>query len=479
MNTGKRTKIVATIAYQNCEVPFLRSLYNAGMNVVRLNTAHLEPEQTTHIVKNVRAVSESIPLLIDTKGPEIRTTMLDQKIKIKEGALVSFKGDPTQKTTEDCIYTTYKDFVKDLSVGNTILIDDGALGFEVVDKKSDELICKALNTAELGSRKSINLPGIITNLPSLNEKDKMYLQYAIDNEIDFIAHSFVRHKQDIIDVKALLGDHAEKIRIIAKIENQEGVNNIDEILDHCYGVMIARGDLGIEIPEEKLPGVQRLIIKKCKEKRKPVIIATQMMHSMIENPRPTRAEVTDVANAVYQGTDAIMLSGETAYGKYPLETVAMMTKIAIEIENERPSMRDCETVILSTEASAYLTKQAVTAAVQLRASALVADTHTGSSIRNIAGFRGCKPVFALCYRKDVAKALALSYGVFPLYYPSKQTVGRNYIHTQFLFDAATALIKQGYLTEDDLIVIIGGNFDTNQGASFMEVTKVRQLIIEK
>mgnify|MGYP001806472728 CR=1 FL=1 len=476
MNTGKLTKIVATIAYQHCEVPFLKALFEAGMNVVRLNTAHLEPEQTSTIIKSVRAVSENIPFLIDTKGPEIRTTILDEKIQITEGMIISFKGDPTQKTTNKCIYTTYVNFVNDLSVGNTILIDDGALGFEVIEKKADELICKALNSSVLGARKSINLPGVRTNLPSLNEKDKMYIQYAIDNEIDFIAHSFVRHKQDILDVKALLGEYADKIRIIAKIENQEGVNNIDEILDHTYGVMIARGDLGIEIPEEKLPGVQRLILKKCKDRRKPVIIATQMMHSMIENPRPTRAEVTDVANAVYQGTDAIMLSGETAYGKYPVETVEMMTKIAREIESERPSMRDCETVILSTEASAFLTKQAVTAAVQLNAMALVADTHTGSSIRNIAGFRGRKPVFALCYRKDVARALSLSYGVFPIYYPSKQAVGRNYIHTQFLYDAATALIQQGYLTEDDLIVVIGGNFNTNQGASFMEITKVRQLL---
>jgi len=478
MNTGKLTKIVATISHKKADIPFLKELMNAGMNVVRINTAHQVPDESMIIVNNVRAITDRVPLMIDTKGPEIRTTQTSQTIDIVDGMMIPFTGKINEISSPACIHTSYPNFAKDLSVGDRILIDDGAIEFEVMQKDpaSESLMCKALNNGSFAGKKSINLPGVRTNLPSINEKDKVYIDWAIKNDIEFIAHSFVRNKQDILDLKALLGDHASKIRIIAKIENQDGVNNIDEILDHAYGVMIARGDLGIEVPEEKLPVIQNALLNKCINRRKPVIIATQMMHSMIENPRPTRAEVTDVAHAVYQGTDAIMLSGETAYGKYPVEAVAMMTKIALEVEAERPTMRDSESVILTTAASALLTKQAVIAAAQLDAKAIIADTHSGRTVMNIAGFRGKKPVYALCYSKEVMKSLALSYGVYPIYYTFSQADGRNYIHSQFLSDATQVLIHEEYILEDDLIIIMGGNFDMNKGSSFMEITKAKQML---
>jgi pyruvate kinase len=324
----KHTKIVATISDKRCEVEFLDSLYKAGMNVVRLNTAHMMEEGLAKVVNNVRAVSDRIGILMDTKGPEIRTTILKEAIAFQMGDTIKMIGNPDAETTRECIYVSYKNFVHDLHIGDDVLIDDGELELKVIEKQTDYLVCEILNDASLGSRKSVNVPGVRIKLPSLTERDRLNIQWAIENNLDFIAHSFVRTKQDVLDIQRILDEQNSPIKIIAKIENQEGVDNIDEILDVTYGIMIARGDLGIEIPAEKIPGIQRVLIRKCVEAKKPVIVATQMLHSMIQNPRPTRAEVTDIANAIYYRTDALMLSGETAYGKYPLEAVQTMTKLA-------------------------------------------------------------------------------------------------------------------------------------------------------
>ena len=297
----KQTKIVASISDLRCEVDFIRDLFNAGMNV---------------LISNVRQVSNRIAILMDTKGPEVRTTAsAEGPIDFKIGDKVQIVGNPDQETTRECISVTYKNFVHDLSVGASVLIDDGDLALTVVDKNETTLFCEVQNDATLGSRKSVNVPGVRINLPSLTEKDRNNILYAIEKDIDFIAHSFVRNRQDVLDIREILDAHNSDIKIIAKIENQEGVDNIDEILEVADGVMVARGDLGIEVAQERIPGIQRQLIKKCILARKPVIVATQMLHTMINNPRPTRAEVTDIANAIYYRTDALMLSGETAYGK--------------------------------------------------------------------------------------------------------------------------------------------------------------------
>ena len=261
-----------------------------------------------------------------------------------------------------------------------------------------------------------------------------------------------------------------KIKIIAKIENQEGVDNIDDIIDHSSGIMIARGDLAIEIPRERIPIVQKMIINKCIEKRKQVITATQMLYTMITNPRPTRAEVSDVATAIYDGSDAIMLSGETAYGKYPLESVQTMTKIAIEIEKNNAPFKEIQTKILNTEVSAYLAKSAVKASIRLSAEAIVADTFSGLTIENIAGFRGNKPVYALCYSKKTMRSLALSYGVSAYYMEPRNTAD------DFLQHALSKLIDNKCLTKDSLIVVLAGNFGRSQGATFVEISNVEHLI---
>ncbi len=331
----KRTKIVATISDKRCDVGFLKDLYEAGMNVVRLNTAHQTLDEAMKVVNNVRAVSKKIALLIDTKGPEVRTSGIEEPVRVERGEVVYMSGDAGVKGGK-MIHVSYSNFVRDVQVGAKVLIDDGDVEFIVKDKTEEYLVLVASNPGEIKNKKSINVPGVNMHLESLSDKDRTFIEFAVKNKLDFIAHSFVRNKEDVFQIQRILDEHNSKIKIIAKIENQEGVDHIDEILDHVYGVMVARGDLAIEIDAEKIPRIQRMIVNKCIESKKPVIIATQMLHTMIDHPRPTRAEVSDIANAVYSGTDAIMLSGETAYGDYPLEAVKVMTKVAEANESTTP-----------------------------------------------------------------------------------------------------------------------------------------------
>ena len=276
----KQTKIVASISDRRCDVDFIKQLFEAGMNVVRMNTAHASREGFEALIANVRTVSNRIAILMDTKGPEVRTTANEEPIPYKIGEKVKIVGNPELETTRECIAVSYPNFVHDLNIGGTILIDDGDLELEVIDKTADYLLCEVKNEATLGSRKSVNVPGVRINLPSLTEKDRNNILYAIEKDIDFIAHSFVRNRQDVLDIRAILDAHNSDIKIIAKIENQEGVDNIDEILEVADGVMVARGDLGIEVPQERIPGIQRVLIRKCILAKKPVIVATQMLHTL-------------------------------------------------------------------------------------------------------------------------------------------------------------------------------------------------------
>jgi pyruvate kinase len=288
----KQTKIVASISDRRCDPDFIRSLYEAGMNVVRMNTAHASADGIRQIIRNTRQVSRHIGVLIDTKGPEVRTTSCAQPIEYKIGDVVKIFGRPEMETTHDIVNLTYSDFAADIDEGCHILFDDGALDMLVIGVNGPAVIAQVQNDGVLGSRKSVNVPGVHIDLPALTDKDRKNIMLAIDEDIDFIAHSFVRSAADVRAVQAILDAYNSDIKIISKIENQEGVDNIDEIIEASYGIMIARGDLGIEVPIERIPGIQRMIIRKCVEARKPVIVATQMLHTMINNPRPTRAEVT-------------------------------------------------------------------------------------------------------------------------------------------------------------------------------------------
>ncbi|MDR3140305.1 MAG: pyruvate kinase [Tannerellaceae bacterium] len=468
----KHTKIVATISDQRCEVDFIRELYHAGMNVVRMNSAHLNEEGFNKIVTNVRAVSNRIGLLMDTKGPEIRTTTAQAAITFKTGDKIKVKGDPDAETTAECICVSYRNFAIDMKVGDDMLIDDGDLDLKVVEKHAGYLVCEALNDAVLGSRKSVNVPGVRINLPSLTEKDRNNILYCIKNDIDFIAHSFVRSKQDVLDIQRILDEHNSPIKIIAKIENQEGVDNIDEILEPAYGIMVARGDLGIEVPAEKIPGIQRVLIRKCVEVKKPVIVATQMLHSMITNPRPTRAEVTDIANAIYYRTDALMLSGETAYGKYPVEAVQTMAKITREAEKTKLAANDIRVPIGGSDldVTSFLAKQAVKSSSKLHVKAIITDSHTGRTARYLAAFRGTSPVYAICYNESVMRRLSLSYGVWAVHQ------AWNDSRRAYFFDALRELINSGHITHNDMVAYLSGSFGEGGGTTFLEINNVGKVL---
>lgn len=463
----KRTKIVATISDKRCEVGFLKELFEAGMNVVRLNTAHQTLDEAMKVIRNVRAVSEQIALLIDTKGPEVRTTGLDVPLRVEKGDVVYMSGDLNLKK-EKLIWVSYGNFVQDVQVGDKILIDDGDVELVVKDKKESMLELIASNPGEIKNKKSINVPGVNMKLQSLSEKDRAFIDFAIKNDLDFIAHSFVRNKQDVQEIQQILDDHNSKIKIIAKIENQEGVDHIDEILDHVYGVMVARGDLAIEIDAEKIPLIQRMIVNKCIESKKPVIIATQMLHTMIDHPRPTRAEVSDIANAVFSGTDAVMLSGETAYGDYPLEAVRVMAKVAEANEAILPPDSNRNLVRINNEITAALARVAVRMTTMLPIKAIIVDTISGRTARYLSAFRGGHPVYARCYEKRVMRELALSYGVKP-YFSIKPTS-----RDEFMRDIPKMLLKNGYQPEDQILVI-GGSFGHVRGASFMEVCRISDI----
>jgi pyruvate kinase len=467
----KHTKIVATISDQRCSQDHIRELFEAGMNVVRLNTAHQNLEGSKKVVDSVRNVSEEIAILIDTKGPEIRTTIARDPIEVETGEMIEVVGNPDLACIPGRLSVTYPGFVKDLNIGDRILIDDGDIEIIVEEKSDLSLYCRVLNPGFVKSRKSVNVPGVKISLPPLNDKDIDYIHFAIANDVDFIAHSFVRCKEDVMAIQSILKEHQSKIKIIAKIENQEGVDNIEEILNHVYGIMVARGDLGIEIPGEKIPGIQRMLINACIRRKKPVIIATQMLHTMIEHPRPTRAEISDVANAIYTGTDALMLSGETAYGQYPVEAVSMMTRIAMEVENNKESEGIYSITSIDNEIAAFLANTAFHASKDLKISAVVIDTLTGRTGRYMAAFRNRNPVFAACYSVRVMRELALSYGIYPFYMDPKENTDT------FKKSVVSYLLDHGELVGSDRIIVVGGSFGPRKGASFLEISKVSDLLL--
>ncbi len=473
----KKTKIIATVSDRRCEVEFIRALYEAGMNAVRINSAHLTPEGATKIVDNVRKVSENIAIIIDTKGPEIRVTGMkpafEEGVPVAAGDKVRMRG-----TSEDLLSDDGTIYLNDACVydavpeGASILIDDGELELRVVSKKDGELLCEAQSGGVIKARKSVNIPGVPIDLPSITPRDHTFIRWAIDMDIDFIAHSFVRKKDDVLAVKRILEERNSSIKVISKIENREGIDNIDEILDVTYGIMVARGDLGVEIPAERIPVTQRLLVNKCIESKKPVIIATQMLHTMISHPRPTRAEISDVANAIYQRVDAVMLSGETANGQYPVEAVATMARVAREIENDEvnngPNL-DLNLVRINNEITAQLSRSAVRACINLPVKAIVIDTLSGRTGRYLAAFRGQKPVYAVCYRRSVMRQLALSYGIHAIY--CEPAIN----HESFLLNILYYLEDRKWLSKEDLIVVVGGSFGASKGASFLEIGNVLNL----
>ena len=470
----KQTKIVCSISDRRCDVEFLRKLFFAGMNVVRMNTAHATPDGIRTIVRNVRTVSPHIGLLIDTKGPEVRTTDVESPINYKTGDVVKIFGRPGMVTTHDIINVSYSDITNDVKVGDEMLFDDGILSVKIIENTGPMLVGVVQNDGVLGARKSVNVPGVHIDLPAVTEKDKANILLAVEEDIDFIAHSFVRNAADVKAVQDILDSKGSDIKIISKIENQEGVDNIDEIIDASYGIMIARGDLGIEVPIERIPGIQRLIIRKCIQKHKPVIVATQMLHTMINNPRPTRAEVTDIANAIYYRTDALMLSGETATGRYPVEAVRTMSAIAEQAEKDKIRDNDIAGPLsASCDQREFLAHAAIESTQKINVAGIITDSETGMTARILASFRGPHPVLAICYREKTQRWLNLSYGVIPVYQ-------KEHVSSQYVFYAALRMLRQkGYIGLEDKIAYLSGSFGEGGGTTFLEINKVRQVFENK
>lgn len=460
----KKTKIICTISDINCEVGFIRALYENGMNVARINSAHASIEGAQRIVDNIRAVSDKIGILIDTKGPEVRLTAMESSVgfAVSEGDRLEIHDGPDRSCTHKVLYTTCPTFVKDVPAGSHILIDDGAIDLYVESKDDNALFCEAVNNGLVKGKKSVNVPNVHISLPALTEKDKMFVNWAIDADIDFIAHSFVRSREDLLEIREILESRGSHIKIISKIENQQGIDNLDDILTYCYGVMIARGDLGVEIPAEKIPLIQKKLISRCRKRKKPVIVATQMLHSMIENPRPTRAEVTDVANAIFQSSDAIMLSGETASGKYPVEAVSTMSRIAVETEEsiETPPALDLENV--TKPIAGVLARSIVAATLKLPVKAIIFDTWTGRTGRYLAEFRPKVPIYAMCYNSYTMRELALTYDIYCYKFEVTGT------KEGFVQNSIDILLKDGKISKGDLVGFIGGSFNDDLGASYME-----------
>ncbi len=452
---------MASIGVHN-DTEFIRSLYNAGATTFRLNTAHQTTSESEVIIDRIREVTDKAAILIDTKGPEVRTVDIDEPIEVTEGEeiLVIPRGETSEKKH---FSVSYNRFCGDMKRGTEILIDDGELSLVIIDKKENQLKCIANNGGKIKNKKSVNVPRIPIPLPSLTEKDEEYIHFAAKKGIDFIAHSFVRNKDDILAVQKILDKYNSPIKIISKIENNEGIENLDEILEHCHGIMIARGDLGIELPAEEVPIAQKKMIRKCIKRRKVVITATQMLHSMINNPRPTRAEVSDVANAVMDGTDALMLSGETAYGDYPLEAVQTMAAIAGNIEDKmKPAFKNLKLVEIHP-VRFQMIKSAVNTAKTLRTQAIIIQTDTGRSARLLSAFRGKIPVMALSPDPTVIRQLALSFGVDAYPLKTQETLD------EMVSESVKVLLNEGVIRNTDMVVMVGSSPKHSFVTNFLKV----------
>ena len=469
----KRTKIICTISDINCDVEFIEKLFKSGMNLVRINSAHASIEGAQRIVDNTRAVSDKIGIMIDTKGPEVRLAPMDTSVGFAvstDEEIVIKAGEG--KCSHGILYTNCRSFVHDVPEGAHVLIDDGSVDLFVEHKSEEQLECRVMNAGVIKGKKSVNVPNVKICLPALTPKDRKFVEWAIEANVDFIAHSFVRSKEDVQEIQNLLDVHHSEAKIISKIENQQGVDNLEEILIGSYGVMVARGDLGVEIPAERIPLIQNEIVQKCRRFRKPVIIATQMLHSMIENPRPTRAEVTDIANAIFQRTDAIMLSGETAQGKYPVECVEMMYKIAREAEKSTDASLDMKYNLVQDHImkpiAATLARNLVEASIQLPVKAIIFDTWTGRTGRYLAEFRPKVPIYAMCYQERTMRELAMIFGIYCYaFHPFKTK-------EEMVSNAIKLLKKEGRLEEGDLVGIIGGSFKSEIGATYLEFKYVEK-----
>lgn len=455
----RNTKIVCTIGPASESVETLEKLMEAGMNVARLNFSHGDYEEHGARIKNIRLAAakrnKNVAILLDTKGPEIRTgNFKDGRADIEKGQTVYISMDEVEGTAER-FSVSYSGLIDDVEVGSKILIDDGLIELEVVniDKEKNEIETKALNSGEVKNKKGVNVPNVSLNLPGITEKDRQDIIFGIENNVDFIAPSFIRRASDVLEIRDVLEKHnGEGIHIIPKIENQEGIDNIDEILEVSDGLMVARGDLGVEIPAEDVPLVQKQLIHKCNNAGKPVITATQMLDSMQRNPRPTRAEASDVANAIFDGTDAVMLSGETAAGLYPVESVQTMNNIALKAESALQHKRilDERSKHVNMTITEAISQSVTHTAINLDVKAIIAPTESGYTARMISKYRPKQTIVAVTFNDRVNRQLALVWGVHPVQ-------GKKTSSTDEMLDVAIERgLASGVCKHGDRVLITAG-----------------------
>lgn len=475
----KKTKIICTLGPASNNRETLKALMENGMDIARFNFSHGDHEEQKGRVDMIKELREEldmpIAMLLDTKGPEIRTRLLKdgQKVKLEAGkqfvlGIGDFEGDSTK------VAITYETLYKDVKPGNRILIDDGLIELEVKAIKETDIVCDILNGGELGEKKGVNVPYVKVNLPGITEQDKKDIIFGIEQKFDFIAASFVRSAEVIREIRKLLNDNGGKdIGIIAKIENAEGVENIDSIIEASDGIMVARGDLGVEIPAEEVPYLQKLIIQKCNDNYKPVITATQMLDSMIRNPRPTRAEVGDVANAVYDGTDAVMLSGETAQGKYPVEALKMMVHIVESTEQhlDYKEMLEKAGAHRMRNASSALAYATVTTARNLKAACIITPTVSGATARVVSKFKPKTEIIGISPNEETLRRMQIYWGVRPY-------CSINANSTDEICSSALDLVRAKQIAETgDTVVLTAGIPSPNISGNVAGVSNIMKIAV--
>lgn len=462
----RKTKIICTLG------PATQGLYEElimnGMDAARFNFSHenheIHSQRIDKLKKAREKLNKPIPLIIDTKGPEIRLGILKKKVTLLNGATIKLvtydiAGD------ENIVSITSKSLYKCVSVGQSVFIDDGSINLKVTHIQGSDIICKVISGGQISSRKGVNVPGCITGLPFMSQQDKADIEFAIDKDFDFIALSFVQTASDIYKVRDILKNkNREDIKIIAKIENIRAVENIDEIISAADSIMIARGDLGIELPIERVPIIQKQLIKKCYSAAKPVIVATQMLESMTENPVPTRAEVSDVANAIYDGTSVVMLSGETAAGKFPIESLKMMTEVILEAERDidyKARFEEENRKVIDKNVLNTISEVSVFTSFKIRSKAIVMPTRTGNSARMISSFRPLCPIIAITMEQITRRQLNISWGIQPMI---MEFLGDQQQLFEKVMEKAieTELVKKG-----DMIILTAGIPTGSEGKTNM------------
>lgn len=453
----KKTKIVCTIGPKTESEEMLTKLLDAGMNVMRLNFSHGDYAEHGQRIANLRTVVDkthhNAAILLDTKGPEIRTMKLEggHDVTLEAGQTFTFTTDQSVIGNKQHVAVSYEGFAQDLKPGNTVLVDDGLIGLEVTEVTDNTVVCRVLNNGDLGENKGVNLPGVSIQLPALAEKDKRDLIFGCEQGVDFVAASFIRKRSDVLEIREHLKKHGgEHIQIISKIENQEGLNNFDEILEASDGIMVARGDLGVEIPVEEVIFAQKMMIKKCNKARKLVITATQMLDSMIKNPRPTRAEAGDVANAILDGTDAVMLSGESAKGKYPLEAVTIMATICDRTDRGMRSRIDTVKDDRKLRITEAVCRGAVETAEMLDSSLIIVATQGGKSAKSVRKYFPAATILALTTNPTTARQLLATKGV------ETHLVTEIASTDDFYRIGKELALKEGYASTGDVVVMVSG-----------------------